>query len=55
MFEQLEKKIQTLTRQIKLGSITKEDAKVGKWLNQMKSIDEPCYQRLLEEYKGVIK
>lgn len=51
MFEILEKKINNLMRQIELGKITKQESGVGRWINQMKSIDEPCHEQLMERYK----
>jgi hypothetical protein len=55
MFEQLEKKIKTLFIQIKSGKITPKDSGIGKWLNNMKEIDEPTYNVLLNQYKEILK
>ena len=54
MFEQLEKKIIITIKQIKEKKITPADSGIGKWLNQMKNIDTPCYEELMGRYMGAI-
>lgn len=55
MFEQLEKKINTLFIQIKSGKITPKDSGIGKHINNMKNIDEPTHDILLAQYKEILK
>jgi hypothetical protein len=55
MFEQLERKIKNLFIQIKSGKITPKDSGIGKWLNNMKDIDEPTYNTLLAQYKTILE
>lgn len=52
-FEMLEKKIITTIRNIENGKVTPADSGIGKLLNTMKDIDEPCYDQLLSRYKKV--
>ena len=54
MFEQLERKIKTLLLQIKSGKITPEESGVGKWINNMRTIDEPTHDILLSQYKAIL-
>ena len=50
MFNILEKKIRGLLLQIESGKTTLQESGIGKWLNQLKEIDEPCYDILVERY-----
>ena len=54
MFELLEKTIIRKLRQIERGETTSSESKIGKYLNQMKAIDEPCYEQLLARYQKAI-
>lgn len=54
MFELLEKKIIGLINQIKSKKINPSESKIGSYLMQMKSIDEPCFEQLIEKYKRVL-
>ena len=50
----LEKKINSLITQIKIKKITPAESGIGKFINQMKSLDEPCYNKKLKEYTQVL-
>ena len=54
MFQNLEKRLKIVLFQIEFKKITTADSGIGKMLNQMKKIDEPCYNKMLEEYKGIL-
>jgi len=54
MFNILEKKIIGKINAIKNGSITPDESGIGKLFNQLKPIDEPCYNELLIKYKKVL-
>ena len=41
--------------QIKNGKITPAESGIGKFINLMKSIDEPLYDKLMAEYKTILK
>ena len=53
MFQNLEKRLKVVLFQIEFKKITPADSGIGKMLNQMKTIDEPCYNKMLEEYKAI--
>ena len=53
MFEALEKKIRGLLLQIENKKITPAASNIGKWINKMKEIDEPCYDNLMTRYKKI--
>jgi len=53
MFSLLEKKINLLIKQIESKKITPAESGIGKWLNQLKTIDEPLYEKLSIKYKEV--
>ena len=52
--ETLEKRITSLTNQIKKGEITPAESGIGKSFNRLKEIDLPSYEKLLVEYKKVL-
>lgn len=51
----LEKEIRVKMIQIKNGKITPAESGIGKFINLMKSIDEPLYDKLMAEYKTILK
>lgn len=51
----LEKEIKVRMIQIKNGKITPAESGIGKFINLMKSIDEPLYDKLMAEYKTILK
>lgn len=51
----LEKEIRVRMIQIKNGKITPAESGIGKFFNLMKSIDEPLYDKLMAEYKTILK
>lgn len=51
----LEKEIRVRMIQIKNGKITPAESGIGKFINLMKSIDEPLYDKLMAEYKQILK
>ena len=51
----LEKEIRNKMRSIKLKNITPKDSGIGKMINLMKSFDEPLFDRLMIEYKEILK
>ena len=52
---QLEKMISQKIHLIKLGKITPAESGIGKLINSLKVLDEPLYDKLLSEYKEVLK
>jgi hypothetical protein len=55
MFKQLEKKIIGKISAIENKTITPAESNIGVLLNNMKNIDEPCYDDLLKKYKKVLE
>lgn len=53
--KQLEKQIRGKFLAIKNGKETPATSGIGKLLNQMKNVELPLYESLLEEYKQIIK
>lgn len=51
----LEKEIRVRMIQIKNGKITPAESGIGKFINLLKSIDEPLYDKLMAEYKTILK
>jgi hypothetical protein len=47
----LEKEIYQKIIQIKSGKLLPKDSGIGKMINLMKTLDEPTYDKLLQEYK----
>lgn len=52
---QLEKMISQKIHLIKLGKLTPVESGIGKLINSLKVLDEPLYDKLLSEYKQVLK
>jgi len=50
----LEKEIYQKIAQIKSGKLLPKDSGIGKMINLMKSLDEPTYDRILQDYKKVL-
>ena len=48
----LEKEIYQKIIQIKSGKLLPKDSGIGKMINLMKTLDEPTYDKLLQEYKS---
>lgn len=51
----LEKEIRSKMIQIKNGKITPAESGIGKLINIMKKFDEPLFEKLISEYKLIIK
>lgn len=51
----IEKKILSGIADIKNGIKTPAEAKLGKLLNSLKSLDEPLYEELMKKYKEILK
>jgi hypothetical protein len=41
--------------QIRSGKVLPQDSGIGKSINLMKAIDEPLYDKLMAEYKKILK
>jgi hypothetical protein len=50
----LEKEIRIKMMVIKSGKVTPAESGIGKLINLMKSIDEPLYNEIMIEYKGIL-
>jgi hypothetical protein len=50
----LEKEIRIKMMGIKSGKVTLAESGIGKLINLMKSIDEPLYNEIMIEYKGIL-
>jgi hypothetical protein len=50
----LEKEIYQKIIQIKSGKLLPKDSGIGKMINLMKNLDEPTYDKLLQEYKSAL-
>lgn len=51
--EDLEKKITTAINQIKKGTVTPAESKIGLYFKHLKPADEAAHDKLMEEYKIV--
>lgn len=51
----LEKEIRIKMISIRNKSITPKDSGIGKLINLMKSLDEPLHQKIMSEYKDLLK
>ena len=51
----LEKEIRVKMMQIKNGKISPKDSGIGKLINLMKAFDEPLYDKIIIEYKDILK
>ena len=51
----LERQINSKMNQIKLGKTTPKDSGIGRLINLMKELDEPLYDKILIEYKEILK
>ena len=51
----LEKRIRTKMHQIKTGDKTPSESGIGKVINLMKSFDETLHEKLMDEYKLILK
>lgn len=50
----LEKEIRAKMTQIKNGKTTPKESGIGVRINLMKSFDEPLYDKIMAEYKGIL-
>lgn len=50
----LEKEIYQKIIQIKSGKLLPKDSGIGKMINLIKTLDEPTYDKLLQEYKSAL-
>ena len=51
----LEKEIKSKMIQIKNRNLTPAESGIGRLLNMMKSFDEPLFEKLINEYKDILK
>jgi hypothetical protein len=51
----LEKEIRSKMIQIKSGKLAPKDSGIGRMINLMKSFDEPLFDKLMIEYKSILK
>ena len=51
VYPQNKKVIYGIIKAIETKVETPEASGIGKWLNMMKGIDEPCYDSLMNKYK----
>jgi hypothetical protein len=51
----LEKEIRAKMLGIKLGKTLPKDSGIGKLINLMKAFDEPLYDKIMIEYKSILK
>lgn len=51
----LEKEIKSKMIQIKNRKLTPVESGIGRLLNMMKSFDEPLFEKLITEYKDILK
>lgn len=51
----LEKEIKSKMVQIRNKKITPSESGIGKLINLMKSFDEPLFDKLMTEYKSILK
>lgn len=54
MIKQVEKNIRIKMRMIKEGKSTPKDSGIGVQFNKLKTLDEPSYESLLNEYKTIL-
>lgn len=50
----LEKEIRAKFMQIKSKKVTPSESGIGKLINLMKAFDEPLFDKLMIEYKGIL-
>jgi len=53
--KQIEKNIKSKMKEIKEGDITPKESGIGKQFNKLKELDEASYERLIKEYKEILK
>lgn len=53
--QKLEKEIRGKMLSIKLGKLLPKDSGIGKLINLLKGIDEPLYEKIMTEYKDILK
>lgn len=53
--QKLEKEIRGKMLSIKLGKLLPKDSGIGKLINLLKGIDEPLYEKIMAEYKDILK
>ena len=51
----LEKEIKSKMVQIKNKKLTTSESGIGKLINLMKTFDEPLFDKLMSEYKEILK
>lgn len=51
----LEKQIKSKMIQIKSRKLTPAESGIGRLLNLMKGFDEPLFEKLISEYKDILK
>ena len=55
LIKQIEKNIKSKMIGIKNGTTTPKESKIGVQFNKLKDLDEPLYEKLLQEYKNLNK
>lgn len=50
----LEKEIRVKFMQIKSKKVTPKESEIGRMINLMKAFDEPLFDELMAEYKGIL-
>lgn len=53
--QKLEKEIRGKMLSIKLGKLLPKDSGIGKLINLLKGLDEPLYEKIMAEYKDILK
>lgn len=53
--QKLEKEIRGKMLSIKLGKLLPKDSGIGKLINLLKELDEPLYEKIMAEYKDILK
>jgi hypothetical protein len=51
----LEREIYSKMKQIQSRQLLPKDSGIGKMINLMKTFDEPLYDKILSEYKGILE
>ena len=55
LVKQIERNIKIKMRDIKNGTLTPKESKIGFQFNKLKSLDEASYENLLVQYKKILK
>lgn len=55
LVKQIERNIKIKMRDIKNGTLTPKESRIGLQFNKLKSLDEASYENLLVQYKQILK